>query len=260
MSVREDVAFLVGSDSRVEILRELVEEDRRPTDLASDVSCARETIHRTLSGFVEREWVEQEGREYGATPVGQLVMEQYEALESTVEDAREFGPFLLNVGNVASEIPREALREATVTTATAENPHAPLDRYVSWLGTRTVSRFRGMSPIVSPIFNEAAERVVGPETELELVVDESVLDVSEREYPDAFERALSLDRVTLFLSPDAVEFGFAIVDGDVAVSACDGGGNVVAVVDGTNDALYEWATGVYERRRADADTVTSTSL
>jgi predicted transcriptional regulator len=260
MTTRDDIAFLVGSDSRVEILRELVADDHRPTELASEVSCARETMHRTLSGFVDRKWVEQEERRYRATPVGEMVMDRYEQLEATVKDAHEYGTFLTEVGDPATELPREALREAKVTTATAENPHAPIDRYVSWLGSRPVSRFRGMSPIVSPVFNEAAERVIGPETEMELVVDASVLDTSEREYPEAFEQALSLDQFTLLLSPEPVEFGFALVDGEVAVSACDDGGNVVALVDGDNDALYRWATDVYERRKEDANPVTERTL
>lgn len=259
MNPREDIAFLVGSDSRVRILRELVADDYRPTELASEVSCARETVHRTLSGLVDRRWVEQEGRTYRATPVGRMVMSRYEELEATVTDAQEYGPFLAEASGAAAEIPEEALCDASVTTSTSENPHAPINRYVSWLGSETVSRFRGMSPIVSPVFNQAAERVLGPDTAMELVVDESVLDVSEREYPDAFDRAVTLEQFTLFLSLDPVQFGMAIVDGDVAVSAYDDGGNVVAMVEGSADTLYEWAEGVYERRRADAEPVTSFS-
>jgi hypothetical protein len=42
----------------------------------------------------------------------------------------------------------------------------------------------------------------------------------------------------------------------VSVAAVDDRGNVVAGVDGDDDALYEWATDVYERHRNRAERVT----
>lgn len=257
MNPRGDIAFLVASECRVELLRELSDESMRPTELASEVSCARETVHRSLSGFVDNQWVEKDGHVYRTTPAGEMVVAEYETLESTVERARELGTFLTELGERATEIPEEALRSVSVTTATPEDPHAPINRYSSWLGDEPVSSFRGMTPIASPVFNEAARRVLGPETEMELIVDASVYDISEQAYPDALGRALELDQFTLLRSEEPIDFGLAIVDGSVSVAAVDDAGNVVADVDGDGDALYEWAGDVYERYRDRAERVTA---
>jgi len=256
MNPRGDIAFLVASECRVELLRNLSEESMRPTELASEVSCARETIHRSLSGFVDNQWVEKDGHAYRTTAAGEMILAEYETLESTVERTRELGTFLTELGERATEIPESALHSVSVTTATSDDPHAPINRYSSWLGDEPVSSFRGMTPIASPVFNEAAQRVLGPETDMELIIDAPVFDVSEQAYPDALDRALELDQFTLLRAAESVEFALAVVDGRVSVAAVDDRGNVVASVDGDDDALYEWATDVYERHRNRAERVT----
>jgi predicted transcriptional regulator len=255
MRPRGDIAFLVASECRVALLRELSAEPKRPTELASAVSCARETVHRSLSGFVDNQWVEKSGHAYRTTAAGELVLAEYERLESTVERARELGTFLTELGEIATEIPEAALHSVSVTTATADDPHAPISRYSSWLGDQPVSSFRGMTPIASPVFNDAAQRVLGPETEMELIIDASVLDVSERAYPRALERAFEIEQFTLLRVANQIEFALAIVDGRVSVAAVDDRGNVVAGIHGDDDALHEWAIDVYERRRESAERV-----
>ncbi|WP_129115600.1 helix-turn-helix transcriptional regulator [Halegenticoccus tardaugens] len=250
MSAREDIAFLVGSSIREEILRELSESNMRPTELAAECSCARETAQRTLAGFVDRGWVTKEDGRYRITPAGDLVLEQYERLASTVTGAHRLRPFLANAGLVAQRLLPDALGCFTVTTATSDNPHAPIDRYLSVLGDEPVSSFRGITPIVSRVFNEATEAVIGPETEMELVIDESVLDASRTDYPDALRRAFELDQFDLFLASETIDFGLALVDGHAYVGAYDEDGNLVASIDGTDETLRELASDLYVEYRS----------
>lgn len=255
MTAREDVAFLVGSQSRVTILEALADGPRRPTELARQCDCARETAQRTLSGFCDRGWVEKADGRYCLTPGGEMVFERYEELTQTVECTDRMSEFLTHVGDISGDVPTEVLQQLNVTTAVDNDPHAPIHRYLTVLGDDPVHRFRGVSPIVSRIFNEAAVQVIGPETEMELVVDRSVLERSMTEYPDAFEHGQELEQFTLHVVDEQLEFGLAVVDGHGIVASYDDYGNVVALVDGDALEAVAWVEELYESLRSKASPV-----
>jgi predicted transcriptional regulator len=259
MSIREDIAFLVGSDCRVGMLRALSEESRGPSNLADSVSCARETAQRNLAGFVDREWVEKADGTYRLTAAGRMVLQEYERLERTVESAQRLSVFFANCDGIAEEVDPDLLAEQTVTTSTPENPHAPIER---WLGLvdGVVDSYYGITPIVSRVFNQAAEEAIGPETRMELIIDRSVLETSRERFPDALELALELDQFTLRVVPFSLGFGLTIVDDHVWLAAYDDLGNVVASVDGSDDRFVDWARDVYDRHRQRASVVEAESL
>ena len=245
MGARDEIAFLVGSASRVELLRALAERPYRPTELAEQCSCARETAQRTLSGFVERGWVKKSNAQYRLTPGGVGILEQYNNFSDVVEGTDRLETFLTNVGTMAEEFPIESYESVTVTEASSTDPHAPIDRYLTVLGSEPVDSFEGVTPIVSRVYNEAATSIIGPETEMELVVDDSVLSVSQAEYSNALQRANELEQFSLFLTPDDIGLGLAIVDNYAYVAAYDEHNNLVASVDGDNERLLTWAREVY---------------
>ncbi|KAB1196073.1 MULTISPECIES: winged helix-turn-helix domain-containing protein [Haloferax] len=255
MSAREDVAFLVGSQSRVSILRALANGPRRPTNLAKACNCARETAQRTLAGFRERGWVQKSDGLYRLTPGGEMVFERYDSLIDTVECADQMSEFLTNVGGISNELPPDVFQQLNVTTAVDNDPHAPINRYLTVLGDEPVDQFRGVSPIVSRIFNEAAEQVIGPQTEMELIIDRDVLERSIAEYPDAYELGKELDQFSLQVVDEEIEFGLLLVDGHGAVASHDDYGNVVALVDGDTPEVVTWVEGLYESLRAKASPV-----
>lgn len=248
MTAREDIAYLVGSECRVETLRALREESLRPSNLADRVSCARETAQRNLAGFTERSWVKKDHSSYQLTTAGQMVLERYERLEQTVENAKNLDVFLNNVGSVAAEVDTDLLAAQTVTTSTSENPHAPIERWLA-LVEDVVDNYYGVTPIVSRVFNEGAERAIGEETHMELVIDESVLQTSKEKFPDALELAFELEQFTLWIAPDELEYGLTIADDYVWFAAYDDFGNIVASVDGDDERFVEWAYSRYEELR-----------
>ncbi|MFC6825304.1 helix-turn-helix transcriptional regulator [Halopelagius fulvigenes] len=254
MTVREDVAFLVGSESRVAILRSLRDASRRPTELADSCSCARETAQRTVSAFVERGWAEKvtDDGEYGLTPAGTMVANGYDDFESTVAVAGDLSVFLSHVGDVAVDLGPDVLRGLNATTATKGDPHAAVNRLLEVMGTEPPESFYGIAPIVSGIINEGAERIIGPESTVELIIDESVLEVSASEYPEALEAAYELDQFELYVSPEELDFGLLMVDNHVIFGAYDEMGNLVACVDGTDERFVSWAEDVYARYRAES--------
>lgn len=259
MNAREDVAYLVGSECRVETLRTLDTESLRPSALAERVSCARETAQRNLAGFVERNWVQKRNGTYELTAAGRMVLRRYSRLERTVESAERLTVFLSNVDEAFDGVDPELLAGQTVTTSTAENPHAPIERWLA-IVDGVADTYYGITPIVSRVFNQAAERAIGPDTEMELLIDRSVLETSREQFPDALELALDLDQFTLWVSPTDLEFGLAICDGHVWLAAYDDLGNVVASVDGDDEAFVELAHEVYENHCERASRVGSESL
>ncbi|RDI70279.1 helix-turn-helix transcriptional regulator [Halopelagius longus] len=251
MTVREDVAFLVGSESRVSILRSLRDAPQRPTELADCCSCARETAQRTVSAFVERGWAEKvaDDGEYALTPAGTMVANGYDDFESTVAVACDLSVFLSHVGDVAVDLDPDVLRGLNATTATKGDPHAAVNRLLEVMGTEPPESFYGITPIVSGIVNEGAEQIIGPDSTVELIIDESVLAVSASEYPEALDAAYELDQFELFVCPEELGFGLLIVDGHVLFGAYDEMGNLVACVDGTDERFVSWAEDVYARHR-----------
>jgi predicted transcriptional regulator len=248
MSSREDIAFLVGSDCRVGTLHALGDEPLGPSTLAERVSCARETAQRNLSGFVERNWVRKRDGGYELTVAGRMVLDQYRRLAQTVENADRLTVFLEHAGSVVDRIDPEQLAEQTVTTSTPEHPHAPIERWLD-IVDGVVDEYYGIQPIVSRVFNEAAEESIGEETRMELIIDQSVLETSRERFPEALELAFELDQFTLWISPIQIDFGLAISDDHVWLAAYDDLGNVVASVDGDDDAFAEWAHETYEAHR-----------
>ncbi|EJN61635.1 helix-turn-helix transcriptional regulator [Halogranum rubrum] len=252
MGSRENIAFLVGSSSRIDLLRALAERPYRPTEIAKVCSCARETAQRTLGGFVERGWVQKSEAQYQLTPGGVSVLEQYEKLADVVQNAERLETFLTNAGSAIEDLPTETYDELTVTEVSNSNPHAPIDRFLTVLGSTPVESFKGITPVVSPVYNEAAASVIGPQTEMELVIDDSVLATSESEYPEALQRASDLSQFSLYLTPREIEFGLTIVDGHAYIGAYDEFNNVVASVDGRSEAILTWAQTLYSEYQRSA--------
>lgn len=256
MSTRDEIAFLVGSESRVAILRALRKQPYRPSELAMECSCARETAQRTVSAFVDRGWAEKETEDgrYALTAAGDMVADGYDEFEATVAVADRFSVLLANVGSVVADLDPVVLRRLHGTAATSDNPHAPINRFLTVAGSDYVDEFRGVTPIVSRIFNEAAERIIGPDSNVQLVIDERVFETSASEYPDDLARAYELDQFELFVSPQRLEFGLMLVDGHAYLAAYDDRGNLMASVDGTDDDFVAWAERTYARYRSDSYT------
>lgn len=252
MRSREHIAFLAGSTNRVRILETLREHPCRQCELIRECGLSRSTVHRTLDGLSARDWIRNDGGQYRLTAGGKFVLERYEALETSIERVDEWGPFLTRFGDVAATLPPAALDDATMVTNTPGNPHAAISHTADVFETSDTATFRGITPIVSPVLNEAARELVETGAEMELLIDDSVLDASRADYPAALEDAYTLPNFELFLYPDDLTFGLTILDERVLLGAYDERGVRWGSLDGTNAALTNWATDTYAEYRSRA--------
>ena len=254
----EHVAFLAGSANRVRILDTLRERPRRQCELVDACGLSRSTVHRALDGLEEREWVHSEDGAYRLTVGGRLVFEQYEALETAIERVDEWGSFLQRLGEIGATLPTAALDDARLISNTPANPHAAMQHITDVFVANDTETFRGISPVVSPVVNEAAHELLAAGTRMELIVDESVLDISQAAYPDAFAAASEFENFELFVSPTELSFGLVVLDDRALVSSYDGQGTLRECLDGTSGALVTWAADTYEEYRAAAERVDTT--
>jgi predicted transcriptional regulator len=251
MNAREDIAFLVGSDVRIDLLRTLHSAPAGPSELAEQCSCARETAQRTVTGFTNRGWAEKvPGTDsYQLTRAGEIVVDGYEEFEACLDVAARFRHLLANLDGPVEGLDCETLAAATRTRATPENPHSSINRLLELMDREEVDTLKGVNPIVSRVFNRAAADAIGPESDVDLVIDRDVLETSAAEYPDALERAERLPGFTLHVSPDPVEFGLVIVDGHAFLGAYDEQGNLVASADADTDPFVSWARRTFDAIR-----------
>lgn len=251
MSPREHVEFLATSPNRVTLLGLLYEEPRRPSALTDAGSFSRSTVHRNLDEFAERGWVRKNGQQYVLTTVGERVLDCYESLLDAVEAVHDHRPLYASLDDAT--LPFDAVQDGTVVTASAGNPHAPLSYYTGALSDVDSGSFYAVTPIVSQVFNDASRRFVDSGTEIELVLDETTLETSRTEFPDAFAVAQDAENLTLYVA-DSVSVGLSIFEERVFVGAYDGG-RLRALLDGTNESLREWALDRYETICEDASRV-----
>ncbi|EMA53196.1 MULTISPECIES: helix-turn-helix transcriptional regulator [Halococcus] len=252
MGPREHVAFLAGSANRVRILETLREQPHRQCELTEACDLSRSTVHRALDGLESRGWVEQTGGEYRLTIGGDLVLSHYEALESAIDRIDEWGMFLNRLGDLADTLPLAALSKATLVTNSREDPHAAATHFTDQFRTATTETFRGIASVVSPRFTEAAQPLITTDTDMELIIDESVLDASLTHYSNDLEDGYSLDNFTLYCYPAELHFGLAIFDERVLVNTHDERGVLRECLDSTDETLRSWAHDVYDDHRTDA--------
>ena len=254
MSPREHVEFLAASPNRRALLELLGEEPHRPSTLTDAGSFSRSTVHRNLDAFVERGWVRKDGQRYDLTAVGERILDRYGSLLDAVEAVHDHRPLYDHLDDGSATLPFAAVDEGTVVTASAGAPHAPLSHYAAALADVEADTLYGVTPIVSQVLNDASSRFVESETEIELVLDESSLETSREEYPDAFTTARQAPDLTLYVTDD-VSFGLSIFAERVFVGAYDDDGRLRALLDGTNEPLREWALDRYDDILADATRV-----
>lgn len=239
----DGVRFLATSRNRVSLLDALDDGPLQPAELARRLSLSRSAIQRNLRELTDRNWVRRTDGGYVTTLGGRLVLADYEELVGTVRLVSEYGHCLEPLSDAGLALSPSVLESASVTTATRTNPHAPLRHYVERIRETDVERFRGITPVVSPLFNEAHASLTAGGGDHELVLDADALAASRTEYGPELDAGVDADGLTIYVHPDSLSFGLSIVDGRVFLGAFDEGQFV---------ACFEWNEAGIETRALDA--------
>ena len=224
--------------------------DRREIEERLDVS--RATSHRFTRWLDEHGLaVKREGR-FHLTGKGLSFAEGVLRFERNVETSDRLAPLLDLICEDHMELVVEPFADATVTTAEATDPYAPVRRFLELLErSDTLRGFNTthMVPLSSgPGSGEAFEGVDAEIIYLPEVV-ETLFDAA----PERAREAVEAGHLTL-RTRDALPYGLAIFDDRVGIGGYDEDTGAMAVFVDT-DAAYarEWAERTYAAFRADSE-------
>lgn len=253
----ERLDFLAATPLRGRILARLAAGSRSIRDLRDDLDEPRTTIHQNVEKLTERGWVARTGDGYETTWLGDVVLEEYEAVGRHLGTARRLAPFLEHVP--VSAVDLDALEGAAVTTSGPNDPHAILDRANELF--QGVEEMRGFAPYLVPRFLHMSHAYTREgRLEFEVVAESDALDAAAAEYPDLLRETLETGLAAYRRYDGTLPFVLLFVADRVVLVAFDDNGLPRSLVEVDSDAAFDWAEGLYERYRAAAEPLTLADL
>lgn len=255
----EHVRFLASSPNRISLLEALDDGPLQPAELVDRLSLSRSATQRNLRELTDRGWVRRVDAGYTCTVGGRLVLAVYNDLTATVRLVEEYGESLEPLAEAGLSLSPAVLECATVTTATGNDPHAPIRHYVESVKELDLSWFRGVVPVVSPLFNEAHQPLLTARGDAELVLGSAAFSASQTEYEAEFDAALAAEELSLYVHPDPLSFGLSIVDDRIFLGAYEDG-QFVACFEWSDPDIRAEALSAYETHRETAREIDATTL
>jgi predicted transcriptional regulator len=253
---RDTFEFLANSSCRVQILQDLCPGPAGLSELAAPLSEANSTIMRCLRELKERQWIHQpEDHRYTLTPTGEQITNAYETLMISAKWITEYATLVNHLGSIGDDFPIGGFAAGeTVTVRTSPiNREAVLIHYGNRLDDPSPLRIRGISPIISVFLNSMHRPLLDDGIEIDLLIDDAVLDVTRTSYAETLREAGQTETLQLYLCPDRLEFGLAIMEFEeykrMFLFAYDNRGNLHACIDSVANDVIEWATSLYEDYR-----------
>ena len=155
-TAQDDIDWLTRSENRIQVLELLVERPYDRSELLEAVDVSRVTFNRMLEALDERGWIAQtEDREYRATPLGRLVIED---VLTTFESAATSRKLRDNIPAEEFDFSLRRLNEARITHPTKSEPIAPIRREVQLFKSST-ERWRLLTITANQLSTEQAEEV-----------------------------------------------------------------------------------------------------
>lgn len=252
--VPEEIAFLLGSETRLRVFDALADGPKRQAAVARECGVGRSTVHRCVEGLRDHGWVREVEAGYVLTATGERVLSAYRSFACSVERACAYEPLFRCLEETGVSIPDTALADAELVTATEHDPHAPIVAGARVLRETDADHVRAACSGVSPITNDAGEARLDTGGTIEMVVDERTLLASRESYFENYQLALASDRVDLRVTGEPLAFGVLLV-GDRTVVTGYENGRATVCVHGTNEKLCACAERLYRQARDRSDPV-----
>lgn len=247
-SMQDAARFLADSPHRLALLTRLRTGAARPGALANDLDCARRSVQRNLSAFVERGWVERDEGRYRLTTAGDLAATAHADYLDRLERLDRFTPLLRHLDTDHTP-PLSLLADADLVVASPENPQAPVQAYVDRLEQFEGDSVRMCSPVLSRIFHEAHASLAMRGVHTDLVLSEATTKRARELNPLEFEAILRVGVLDLYVHPDSVSFGLTVGADRLLLAAYDETGHLEACLASDDSNLLGWAEELFERYR-----------
>lgn len=252
----DDIGYLARSEHRAPTLVALTVRPRSRSELWEMAGVSSSTIRRTLREFEDRNWIRRDGYRYEATPLGAYIADAIAELIERVEIERNLRDVWQWLPDEESGLTIEMCAEAVVTVAKADNPYAPVNRFLTLVRETDKLRFVGTDiAIFEPYRDELCQQVIdGMETEI--IDPPSVASYYRSTYPNLFAETLASGNLTMWVHDDLPPYGIGIFDSRVAICGHDSDSVTVRVLlDTDSDDAREWAESKYDCYRRQTPTV-----
>jgi predicted transcriptional regulator len=253
MPTDETPQFLAGSPDRREVLYYLLDSPAAPAELADELSLSRRSVQRHLSQFADRGWAEKDAGAYRLTMTGRLIAEEHRSYLAALDQIERHSGFFRFLPDGEHTPDPRWLADATVTTASADNPQAPVQHYLDSVRSFEADRIRMVAPVLSRLFHDAHAELAMEGARTELVMTESTIERARELNPAEFELVVSVGVLDLYRHADDIAVGLTIGSNRVLVGTYDDEGHLQACVESTNADCLAWARNLFDQYR-DAST------
>jgi predicted transcriptional regulator len=240
----------LGTDELVDIVRHepaleaLLSgpKDRREIEAELDVS--RATSHRLTRWLGEQGMATKVDGRFELTGYGQSVAEELLRFERNVVTSARLAPLLESVCSDHQEFVLEPFADATVTTATPDDPYRPVNRFVSL--ARESATLRGFNTThMIPLGMNAVAGQLLEASETEVIYLPTVIETLFETYPERAAEAVEQGHLRL-RTREELPYGLAIFDDRVGIGGYDEQtGAMTVFVDSDAAMAREWAERVY---------------
>lgn len=244
---------LIRSDNWQAVLNTLKSGIVSNETVESECDISKRTRRRILDKFAAEGWLANElNGHHELSAEGKTALEAFDHYNWAVQTLYEKRPFLVRVGDRATELSIEALAESELTTSVPSDVEAVQnrikDRLDYCLEKHPESYYRTLCQSFSPTLCEASPRIGDAQegNRAQVVIERSIYramcDPSNWRYLRMSARA----DVELLVYPNTVTTGIMMVDGDFAlVGAYSEEEPLNASIDGEHPDLIEWAEELY---------------
>lgn len=255
-SALDDVEFLARSQHRVTALAALARRPQSRADLRAMTQVSQSTIGRTLREFEKRNWIKRDGRQYETTELGSFVALAISDVIDRVETERTLRDVWEWLPSEASGFTIDMCANATVTVAKADDPYAPVNRFLELLRDTDEFRFLGFDvALLEPCKDELCQRILDG-MQAELINPPRVAKYIRQSHPEQFSSALESGNLTVRLHDDLPSYGVSLFDDHVAISGYDPDSVMVRVlVDTSDEEAREWAESIYNFYQHETPTI-----
>ena len=243
---RDSLTFLTTSESRLRVLEHLENEALSAVELNDRLSVADPTVYRALHSLEERGLVDW-NQDATLTTTGADEFEAYQRLVDTIRWIVDHAVVLDHLGEIGRTLPARALAQdnGEIVVNSMAHPDAVLDHIEARIEALSPTRIRGVLPSMCAFIDRVRQPLLEAGTDIEVIVDEAVLEVTRASYPALLDSVAEIESAELFVYPEKLRFGLAMLNGSVFVLAYDNQ-SLRACIETASETLGGWATDVFQ--------------
>jgi predicted transcriptional regulator len=262
VSPLDDVEFLARSSHRVVVVQLLQKGPWTRPDIHEETGISQPTLGRVLGSLVDRNWVEQVGREYQFTPVGALVAEEFIDLLDTLETFHQLGDVIDFLPVDRLDLDVRSLGGATVTAPEPSDVLKHIRRLEELVFD--ADRVRILTPTMLP---DSVDKLLDRHDGVGSLYHEAIftgdaveIGLANPGLVASARELLDTHSVDLFRYDGTVELMLASLDETAVIGPLDEQGLPRAFVESEDETVRSWVEAKLDEYRDASTPITSDDL